>query len=359
MKLLQIFGWVAALHVVAFIFIFASPGCQSGARNTPTPDATMSASDGPAPVSYATAAPAPSVSYTPPTAAGRAAPTRPGSPNAAAVIPPKPMAAEVAPVTAYTVAKGDSLWSIAKKHGLTVGELAKANNVAVGTALQPGRKLMIPGKAPAASSAPVDLAATGGESTGGYTVMPGDTIATIARKHGISATDLRAANNRTSDIVRVGEKLQLPANAKPATSAEPKSAQARPAEGTSHVVQAGESLGVIARKYGVSVGELAMANNVTDPAKIRAGQSLIIPGGKGTPAPAKAASAVPVPASSKGTAAVPTPATAAAKPADNAVKFDLKAPPPGEDLDAGLKNAESEVPTVKVETPAPSTPPKN
>ena len=58
---------------------------------------------------------------------------------------------------------------------------------------------------------------------------------------------------------------------------------AKPANGESvkHTVAVGESLGVIARKYQVSVGELAAVNNITDPSKVRAGQQLVIPGFKG------------------------------------------------------------------------------
>src|SRR5262245_44932555 len=136
MKILQIFGAVVAVHLLAFIFIFASPGCQSGPRNIPTPDATMP-STGPAltPVTYESKPVAPqpveTITYSPGSPSGHATPTRPGSAAAVAVTPPKP-AADVAPVTTYTVAKGDSLWSIANKNKMTVAELAKFNNLGAG-----------------------------------------------------------------------------------------------------------------------------------------------------------------------------------------------------------------------------------
>jgi LysM repeat protein len=68
------------------------------------------------------------------------------------------------------------------------------------------------------------------------------------------------------------------------------------------VVQSGETLGVIARNYGVRQAEIAVANRITDPARIRAGTELIIPGwqavnGKAAKAPAApAAAAAPAPA---------------------------------------------------------------
>lgn len=304
MKILQIFGAVVAVHLLAFIFIFASPGCQSGPRTMPTPDATVPTTPASSPISYNTLNPqpvdlgTPAPVYTPASASGHATPTRPGSAAAVAVTPAKAVE-NVAPVSTYTVERGDSLWSIAKKHGLSVTELAKLNSIPTSTALKPGRKLIIPGKSGAAAK---DVVAPVGMS------LPADK----------TAMPVRPANGET----------------------------------VKHTVQVGESLGVIARKYQVSVGELAAANNITDPSKVRAGQSLVIPGfkavaGKGTTTAAKPA------------ATATTPAPAAAEPAVAAPKFDLTPPPPGQDLDSGLKAAETEVPTIKVEEAAPATPPKN
>ncbi len=301
MNILKIFGAVVAVHLLAFIFIFASPGCSSGPRNMPTPDATMPAGSTTPPVSYNSAAPepvdlgtAPAVSYTPASPLGHATPTRPGSAAAVAVTPPKPVE-NVAPVSTYTVERGDSLWSISKKHGLTVAELAKANSLSTGTALKPGRKLIIPGK-PGAAKEPMTASA-----------------------------------------------MSLPAEKTPMTT--------RPTNGekVTHTVAVGESLGVIARKYQVKVAELVEANNITDPAKVRAGQVLVIPGFKGVTSKTPVSAPVSKPAPATPAAPVETPTVSTAP------KFELTPPPPGQDLDAGLKSAETEVPTIKVEDATPST----
>lgn len=296
MKILQIFGAVVAVHLLAFIFIFASPGCQSGPRHIPTPDATVTGPSGGTPIAYNSGAAnpqpvdlgtaGPSVSYSPVREPGHAAPTRPGSPAAAAIMPSKPVA-DVAPVSTYTVGKGDSLWSIANRNHLTVAELAKANNIGVGTVLQPGKKLIIPGGK--ITAAPKDLAAA---PAAGKTAAP-------ARANG---------------------------------------------EAVKHIVQPGESLGVIARKYQVTVGELAAANNLNGPT-IRAGQTLVIPGFKAVgakPAPAAPLAAPAATATETPAVTVPT-----------APRFEITAPPPGQDLDAGLKEAVTEVPTIKVEEAQP------
>ena len=57
-------------------------------------------------------------------------------------------------------------------------------------------------------------------------------------------------------------------------------------DGTTHVVQPGENLFRISPRYGVTVEEMAAANNITNPALIYVGQTLQVPaGGETTPAP--------------------------------------------------------------------------
>jgi LysM repeat protein len=53
-----------------------------------------------------------------------------------------------------------------------------------------------------------------------------------------------------------------------------------PKEGVPHVVQPGESLSSIARKYGAKSQDIINANRITDASKIQVGQTLFIPGGK-------------------------------------------------------------------------------
>ena len=47
--------------------------------------------------------------------------------------------------------------------------------------------------------------------------------------------------------------------------------------GVEHQVKAGETLGAIAKAYGVSIADVAKANNLANPDDIKIGQRLIIP----------------------------------------------------------------------------------
>ena len=53
-----------------------------------------------------------------------------------------------------------------------------------------------------------------------------------------------------------------------------------PKEGVKYTVQKGETLAEIAKKTGSKVQDIINANKISDPARILAGQTLFIPGGK-------------------------------------------------------------------------------
>lgn len=116
----------------------------------------------------------------------------------------------------------------------------------------------------------------------------------IARRSGVSVAQLRAANGGKSKIYR-GETVLVPRSAdmseravaaaggKAAPAAERPSRAKRGGEGSPvgvHVLASGETLYGVARKYGVSLGELQAANDIDNPGKVRVGQKLRIPGAK-------------------------------------------------------------------------------
>ncbi len=93
----------------------------------------------------------------------------------------------------HVVASGESLWTIARRHGMTVAELQRLNGLRSGSTIQPGQRLTV------RASARV------------HTVARGDTWGGLARRYGVSSADLARANGRTtSDVIRIGEELRIP-----------------------------------------------------------------------------------------------------------------------------------------------------
>jgi LysM repeat protein len=137
---------------------------------------------------------------------------------------PPPYIPPVAPATTeYTVVKGDTLATIAKKNGVTLKALEAANPTVVPTKLKINQKLEIPAPtggttSSAAAPASPDMTAVGDT----YTVKSGDTLGSIAKAHGVSLKALVAANNLTADQInhiKVKQVLKLPAKAEAAAPA--------------------------------------------------------------------------------------------------------------------------------------------
>lgn len=113
----------------------------------------------------------------------------------------------------YKVKKGENLYTISKKLGISVAEIKKANNLA-GKKLKPGQVLQVSQKK---STSPA-LVKSKPQSTTSYKVKKGDTLLTISRKTGVPAKQIAALNNVKSKKLLAGRVLIL-AKAKPSAPA--------------------------------------------------------------------------------------------------------------------------------------------
>ena len=147
----------------------------------------------------------------------------------------------------YTVKAGDTLYSIAKKYGLTVSELKQLNNL-TSDILSIGQVLNISNSN---TSLPFNT----------YTVKSGDSLYSIAKKYGITVDALKSANGKTSNLLSIGEILVIPTTT---------------ATTRTYTVKAGDSLWKIATTYGVSVNALKQANGLSSDL-LSIGQVLVIP----------------------------------------------------------------------------------
>lgn len=178
----------------------------------------------------------------------------------------------------HTVRSGDTLASIAARYGTTVSALASANGIANPNLIVVGRSLHIQGTGtPSAAGSPA-APTSGGKQLPGqrHTVQRGDTIAGIASRYGIRSADLVAWNGLADGKIYATTRLvlfdpgSLPTGGGSSTP------------GGTHVVQSGQSLSSIASRYGVSSSSIAKANGISDPNRIRVGQTLTIPGSTGS-----------------------------------------------------------------------------
>ena len=129
----------------------------------------------------------------------------------------------------YQVKKGDTLYSIANKYGITLKELKAINDLKTDT-LSIGQLLKVPSGLSLANS---------------YTVGSGDTLYSIAKKFNTTVNKLKETNGLSSNMLSVGQKLIIPL-----------------IEDTTYVVKAGDTLYSIANEFNTTIDELKRLNNL-------------------------------------------------------------------------------------------------
>lgn len=129
-----------------------------------------------------------------------------------------------------------------------------------------------------------------------HVIVKGDTFDSLARKYGVSVKAIQAANpNLSPTRLKLGDKVKIPAkSASVATVASPAAA----GSSDTYVVKTGDTLGKIAKTYGVTVKELQKLNNLST-TQIRVSQKLKVPqraaASAATPNPATPGGAAPAP----------------------------------------------------------------
>jgi LysM repeat protein len=214
---------------------------------------------GPTATPTSTATPTPTPTGTPATAT----PTPTGTPPTATPTPTPTATLEPGQTVIYVVRSGDTLYSIARRFGTTVQAIAQLNNITNPSRIYAGQQLLIPREG---SVTPVPT--TQPPSTTTYVVQRGDTLWSIARRYGTTVQAIALLNNIANpSLIYVGQRLCISGEVE------------EPAPPTTriHVVQPGETLSSIARRYGTTYWAIAMANNLVNPNVIYAGQRLVIP----------------------------------------------------------------------------------
>ena len=256
---------------------------------------------------------------------------------------PAPVPAPVAEATTvYIVQNGDYLSKISKKFNITISSIKKLNpSIGANNMVRVGQKLKLPGKVDVGvQAAPVRPVSRGGAkkayapysgATKEYVVKSGDTLGAIAYSNGINIRQLKELNGLKKDVLRVGQKLKIPAEkvvaaAKPAAKAPsakaaaakaaavdaakaeaaadaaapaapadaaavPAVAPAAPAETsaaapaaadaavatTTYIVQEGDDITGVSIRFGISAADIRELNNLGEKDQLVPGQILKLP----------------------------------------------------------------------------------
>ena len=183
----------------------------------------------------------------------------------------------------HKVMSGENLGKISRKYGVSVKDIQSANHLK-NTRIRCGQTLMIPLPSSAYNSNSSKNSTQTNSSQSSkkssvrtYKVKSGDNLGSIARKFGVSVSQLQKWNGVDGSAIRAGQVLYVEKPVeKPVEKAIAKSVEKK-SEGNfiKHTVQSGESLWDISRTYGVTIEQIVEWNKKKS-TKVKAGEVLRI-----------------------------------------------------------------------------------
>ena len=153
-------------------------------------------------------------------------------------------------VIVYKINKGDSLYSIAQKYGVSVNDIINYNQLA-NTLLSVNQQLLIPIN---------PTTEIGKEPNINYIVKRGDTLYNIAKRYNITPKELMDYNNLSSSLLNIGDTILIPQNE----------------QYINYFVKTNDTLESIANRFNTTVDEIMRINYLNTP-DVKIGQLLLIP----------------------------------------------------------------------------------
>lgn len=154
----------------------------------------------------------------------------------------------------YTVKSGDTLYGIAKRYNTTVQTLKDLNNLSSNN-LSIGQQLIISNSN---YNEPLECIV--------YTVKKGDNLYSIAKKYNTTVYEIKEYNNLNSNLLNIGDRIIIPCNVQNDYS---------PGSYVSYTVSKGDTLYSIANKFGTTVDKI-MQDNDLKTTNLMIGTTLII-----------------------------------------------------------------------------------
>ncbi|MEN9875080.1 MAG: hypothetical protein RLZZ529_77 [Bacteroidota bacterium] len=186
-----------------------------------------------------------------------------------------------AKVRYYRVKRGDNLSTIAQKYDVAVDDLKKWNNIK-GNKVAYGKNLKINGveaeeKSSAIAKVEIDKKGIQKDSLASstasfYVVQKGDNLSNIAKKFNVTVADIQDWNKLTTKNLPLGMALQVVKNP---TNKEEVAIVTPERKDIQYMVQKGDNLSNIAKKFGATLEDLKQWNNLTSNA-IALGSSIIV-----------------------------------------------------------------------------------
>jgi LysM repeat protein len=254
----------------------------------------------------------------------KAAPLPPAQPVINVIPPGRP--------ATYVVQPGDTLSKLKRQHGLSVGEITALNKLDPNAGLRPGQRLRLRGDTPAAATPPATTTAATSTKTGKpvapvstprvvatHVIQPKESFSAIARRHRVSVADLSQANPGVDPSrIHAGQSLRLPVSRAAAAEVPASVVPHEPiaedpvvtrADGrilarqpdplgfggsysapqlatpvssarrarTGYLVEQGENLTQIARRFRTTPSELRRLNRMGETQDVYAGRYIIVP----------------------------------------------------------------------------------
>lgn len=199
--------------------------------------------------------------------------------TASAIVASGFIATDTVNASSYKVQSGDTLWSIANDHNLSLIELKTLNNLSTDS-IQPNQVIKVATDKAIKSTNNTETrkesklhSKTNSAST--YTVQAGDTLSQISQKYNVSINDLIAWNNLDSTLIFPGNVLSVSKGNTTSKGNTINNNNQTNDNQVTYTVKSGDTLAKIAKQYKTTVTKLKEWNNLNSDL-IRAGQKLSV-----------------------------------------------------------------------------------